>query len=555
MVLSRRAFTYSALQCSLAAGLPVPLAHAASFGRSGAASTLRRSDPESQGVSTRGILDFLDAARAARSELHSFMLLRHGAVVAEAWWRPYRRDAVHDLYSLSKSFTSTAVGFAVAEGRLRTRDPVVGFFPRETPDPVGANLAAMTVEHLLTMSTGQSGPGWEDIDKGRDWVRAFLRIPVVDAPGTVFRYDSGASYMLSAIVQQLTGQTLFDYLTPRLFVPLGLSARWEQCPMGRNLGSSGLSATTETVAKLGQLYLQRGRWNGRQLLPARWIDDATAEHIAAPLSWGPAAWGVLEGVDPQRDPEGAARRVREGSDYYQGYGYQFWRTRHNGYRALGFMGQYAIVLPDVDAVVAITSETDDVTDLLADLVWQHLLPAMHAQPLAPQPAAVARLRAELADPMLALPPGAPSSPIAARCSGWTFRLEPNALGAERVSLTFEARQATFALDVAGTRHAVPCGIDRWIDGVTSLPGTPPGLPALHPAPSRIAGSGAWTDSTTFEMVWRYTEMPHHDTVTCTFTDDGITVRFMNSIAGFFTQHTASLGEHRPVLRGMLEPRN
>jgi CubicO group peptidase (beta-lactamase class C family) len=203
---------------------------------------IQRSEPEAQGVESEAILAFLDAAEAERLNLQSLMLVRHGRVIAEGWWRPYTPECRRYLYSLSKSFTSTAVGFAVAEGLLRIDDRVVSFFPEDLPPEVSENLAAMRVVHLLTMSTGHTmdtlmvllNPGVEN------WARAILALPVELPPGTHFLYNSGASYLLSAIVQKVSGQTVLDYLTPRLFQPLGIAgATWDVCPRGINTGGWG----------------------------------------------------------------------------------------------------------------------------------------------------------------------------------------------------------------------------------------------------------------------------------------------------------------------------
>lgn len=221
---------------------------------------LPRSAPEEQGVSSGAILAFLEAVEQEAIELHSLMLLRHGQVVAEGWWTPYGPEYPHMLFSLSKSFTSTAVGLAVAEGRLTVDDPVLSFFPEDVPPEVNEHLKAMRVRHLLSMSTGQEGAlslGLLEQLPG-NWVQVFLAWLPKEAPGTQFLYNSGASYLLSAIVQRVTGETLLHYLQTRLFAPLGIeNATWESCPRGINTGGWGLSIKTEDIARFGQLYLQK----------------------------------------------------------------------------------------------------------------------------------------------------------------------------------------------------------------------------------------------------------------------------------------------------------
>ena len=242
---------------------------------------LQHSSPEAQGIPSAAIADFVATAEKTITSLHSFMLLRHGAVVAEGWWHPYRPETPHMLFSLSKSFTSTAVGLAVAEGRLTVEDPVLSFFPTDAPKKVSKNLAAMKVHHLLSMSTGHDQDTTERTLRSRNPFKAFLSLPVEHAPGTHFVYNSAASYMLAAIVQKLTGQTLLEYLTPRLFEPLGIAgATWESHPNGVNFGGWGLNIKTEDIARFGQLYLQKGLWNSQRILPEAWVEAATSKQVS-----------------------------------------------------------------------------------------------------------------------------------------------------------------------------------------------------------------------------------------------------------------------------------
>src|SRR5205823_3437029 len=244
-----------------------------------AASALPRSSPEAQGLASSAILAFVEAADRDIDALHSVMLVRHGHVVAEGWWSPYDAEAPHALYSLSKSFTSTAVGLAVAEGKLSLDDEVLKLFPDDTPKAPGPNLKAMRVSDLLRMSTGHQTEPPRKPDE--PWAKTFLAHPVPFKPGTHFLYNTSATYMLSAAVQKATGQTVLDYLKPRLFEPLGIEhPTWEASPQGISAGGFGLSVRTEDIAKFGQLYLQKGKWHGKPLVPESWVDAATARQTA-----------------------------------------------------------------------------------------------------------------------------------------------------------------------------------------------------------------------------------------------------------------------------------
>lgn len=513
-----------------------PLAGAQGFDAIG---DLPTGAPEAMGVSSEALSDLLAAFAASPHELHSMVLLRHGHAIARGSWAPYRRQAPQHLYSLSKSFTSTAVGFAVEEGRLKLDDRVAAFFPDRCPSVVSANLAALQVRDLLIMSVGHAADSTPLITHQPDWVRAFLAAPIDRTPGSEFLYDSGATYMLSAILQKVTGQRLVDYLRPRLFDPLGIGdVEWAICPMGVNTGGWGLKITCDALARFGQLYLQDGQWEHRQLLPPGWVAEATRMHIRQPLTGG------LPGVSPSS--------LLQISDWHQGYGYQFWLCRHGAYRGDGAFGQFCVVMPKERAVVAITSFTSDMQGLL-NLVWDHFLSKLSDLPLLPNRSAARRLGAALAALALPCPSGALKSPVARNISGRRFDLDANAMDARSLVLHVDGSACRFELDVGGVRSAVTAGMGRWVEGFTSMPGTPPeftelvGRDASPPRPVRVAAAAAWPTEDRLEMQWRYCETPHHDTVTCLFEGERIRVSFRNNITELSSVHA----ETRPQLSGRL----
>ncbi|GAB3321821.1 hypothetical protein GCM10027299_16840 [Larkinella ripae] len=487
---------------------------------------LPRSLPETQGVSSAGLLDFINAVEAGKLNLHSLMVVRHGKVVAEGWWAPYAPALKHTLYSLSKSFTSSAIGLAVAEKKLTVEDKVVSFFPNEVPATVSPNLAAMRVKDLLSMATGhdKDSTGSLRSDPDKNWVKAFLALPVEHEPGTFFVYNSGATYMLSAIIQKVTGQKLVDYLKPRLFDPLGIEgADWETDPNGIATGGWGLRVRTEDIAKFGQLYLQKGLWNGKQLLPATWIADATKFQIQSK----------------------GGSRPKEENDWLQGYGYQFWRCRNGAYRGDGAYGQYCIVLPKEDAVIAITSETSNMQGIL-DEVWKHILPAMQQTPVAAKPSP---LKQKLASLALPLPTGQVTSPTAARVSGKPYQIADNSLNITRVSLAFQNGSGVCTLQDDKGEHRVVCGLGSWKEGDTDLSTVPLKLvPTSVPkeTKTKIAASGAWSDENTFTMTWRFIETAHYENVVCRFSGDDLQLEFQKSLAVLTNSK-----DNRPALNGKL----
>ncbi|HEX3997946.1 MAG TPA: serine hydrolase [Pirellulales bacterium] len=443
------------------------------------AAGLPRSSPEEQGVASAGILSFVDAADKNVEYMNSFMLLRHGHVVAEAWWAPYRAGAPHSLYSLSKSFTSTAVGLAISEGKLSLDDEVLKFFPDDAPAHPGANLRSMRVRDLLRMQSGQqTEPERTDSEP---WTKTFLDHPVPFKPGTHFLYNTSGAYMLSAIVQKATGETVLDYLQPRLFEPLGIEhPTWEMSPQGISAGGFGLSIRTEDIARFGQLYLQRGKWNGKHLVPEAWVAAATSLETS-------------NGSNPK-------------SDWDQGYGYQFWRCRHGAFRGDGAFGQYCIVMPEQDAVVAITSGVKDMQAVL-NLVWDKLLPAMKDLPLPPDGDAQAKLQERLKT--LSIPPQTGSA-AAADVFGKTYEFPANAHNLEANRLEKgENGEVAIVARVAGKEHRLTCGNGTWKDGLAAWG-------RLH---GPAAASGAWTADDTYTAKLCFYETPFIVTVRCKFTGD------------------------------------
>lgn len=383
------------------------------------------------------------------------MVLRHGRVLAERWWAPYSASAPHILFSLSKSFCSTAVGFAQAEGLLSIQDRMLDHLPQFAPEEPSENLQRMTIWDLLTMSCGHETepPRLFGGGSDNDWRIDFLNHPVPHIPGTHFLYNSMATYMCSAIVQERSGRRLLDYLTPRLFEPLGIEhATWEQDPAGIDVGGWGLSVRTEDIAKFGQLYLQDGVWEGRQLLPEGWVAEATAKQV----------------------DNGAGGD----SDWNQGYGFQFWRCRHGAYRGDGAFGQYCVVHPEHELVVAITSSADDMGDVL-NAIWEELLPAMD-QP-SNDPLVALSKEASLATVSSSFAPAADASGEWKLAKVWQ--------GFDSVSLAFGSRADTIVWSGPDRVERLVVGHGNW--SIASQDG------------AEIASCGGWTAPDEYSLRVRY----------------------------------------------------
>jgi len=356
-----------------------------------ALSALPSATPESQGVPSRAILQWIDACETTSATngfrggfLHGFVIVRHGKVIAEGSWAP--QDTLHEphmLYSHSKSFTSTAIGFLVDDGRLDLDERVVDIFPDKTPAQPCENRRQLRVRDLLTMNVGADRTDSERDDIRGDWVRAFLANEFQHAPGTGFKYDSGATHVLAAIVERKTGRRMMDFLGERLFRPLGMTSPWSTTsPTGVACGGWGMNMTTRDLATFGQFLLRKGEWEGTRLLSSEWIDLATCRQT----------WSGKIVV--------AAQTIGSGSDWAQGYGFQFWRCRHGAFRADGAAGQLTVVFPKEDAVVSVHAGLGDMQREL-DLIWQHLLPAFGGARLPEDAADREKLAAKCA--ALALP--------------------------------------------------------------------------------------------------------------------------------------------------------
>jgi len=447
-------------------------------------SSLPRSTPEDQGLTGAALDSFVAALDASEPELQTVILLRHGHVVLEEQWSPYRSNDPHLLFSVSKSFTSTAVGLAIDAGLLSLDDKVVSFFEAdELPETISDNLAAMTVRHLLTMTTGHGEDTVAALSRDRRMIKIFLGLDVEHEPGTVFVYNSGATYILSAIVQRLTGEKLLDYLRPRLFDPLGITeATWQVSSEGVTVGGWGLSINTESLAKFGQLLLQHGSWEGQQLVPAEWYEAATSKQVPN---------------DNQENP-----------DWQQGYGFQFWRGRNNTYRGDGAFGQFVLVFPDHDAALIVTSATTDMQAIL-DTVWDHLLPALEGKEVT-APARPERL--ELL---------APAGPTPAGGDGQTYRFGENIVGLTAVRIDPDGT-GTFSLLGVERESTEPtdvrCEAGDWREqtshGVL--------LDAVTPQARRVVTS-AYGDGDAFVATIRWPETPFVATLACRTADGRMTI--------------------------------
>jgi len=460
---------------------------------------LPRSTPEKMGIPSEAIERFLDGLEELGLVLHGLVVARRGHVVAEGWWEPYRAEHPHLLNSFSKSVTSTAIGIAQDEGLLSVGDAVVSFFSEELDEAKRAEWSSLTVEDLLTMRSGHgedtlriwSGgsllrdyPAFQVGDRpDRDWVKGFFDVPAACEPGTRFVYNSGATYMLSAIVTKVTGESLTDYLYPRLFEPLGIvRPQWEKDPSGIDCGGWGLRLTTESMAKFAMLMLQKGVWEGRRIVSEAWVEVATSNRTNAVQD---------ENV----------------SDSEQGYGYQFWQSRHGGYRADGAFGQFGLVMPGADAVLAMTAGTNEMHAIM-NLAWKHLLPAMADGEREANEEANARLVRRLGSLSVASDGMQEAEKFKGTC---VYRMDDNEDGVTEIALTFGEEELTFAWSDAHGESSLSAGFGRWIDEPSELG-------------EAASVKASWTGRDTLRLDVCRVNTPYHDTVDFSFDGPKLTLR-------------------------------
>ena len=435
--------------------------------------------PESAGIPSGALVRMMKRL-GALEYVNSVILLRHGRSVLECWLDPYERDTPHQLFSLSKSFTSCAVGLARSEGRLNISDKLISFFPEYDSVVTDPRMRTVTLRDLLTMRSGHTVCATKYMFGRPDYAEAFLASPLDTEPGTCFAYNSGATYMLSAVIRKVTGENLREYLMPRLFEPLEMvPGIWESCPGGIDLGGWGLYMTTDDLAKFAQLLLQHGLWNGKQILPSDYLAEAT-----------------------KKQADNSANQL---PDWKQGYGYQFWVSQH-GYRGDGAAGQLAVVLEDQDLCIAATSCLCDMQNLL-NVFWEELLPNLQPGALPEDPAAQKELQNVLAGMRIRIPDT--SFPAPGRARHACFRFRENAAGIRQCKVTTGADACSLTFLTGKGQEQLRAGFGHFEYSVLQLTD---GLP--HP----VAAYACWTAPDKLEIRSLIRDGIYRDVWTVDFSD-------------------------------------
>lgn len=406
---------------------------------------LPRSTPEEQGVPSKALVTLFDSlVYMPQTDIHSVIVMRHGKVIGEIYPAPFAAQYAHTQYSSSKTLVSMAVGIAIDQNRLRLTDRVATFFPGELPKEISPELASITVRDLLTMTSGIK-PDWGMRSKCTNWVETFLSKKVTGKPGETFAYDSMVTYMLAAIVQKVTGTTLLEYLKEYLFNPMNISqVNWEISPEGINTGGWGLHIQSESLAKVGQMWLDGGVWNGKQLISKEWIEQMSAKQS-------------------------------NGGDF--GYGFQTWQCAYpTAVRADGALGQYVIVIPKQDVVIVLTEASFTNGKPQRGLIWNGLMKAIE-QADAAGVALVAgddykTLVEKQKSYTLPVVAGKKDSADLKKIIGKKIELSKNKFGFKELTFTKGENSLNMVITKTdGTSYTQPLGYKNWLTG--QIAGFPP----------------------------------------------------------------------------------
>jgi CubicO group peptidase (beta-lactamase class C family) len=461
---------------------------------------LPRSTPAAEGISTQAVINMMDSLLMMPGcDIHHVMVVRHGKVVAEMHAAPFRAEDSHTLYSVSKLVTALAVGIAIDENRLRLDDRVLTFFFDKMPDVISPLMADMTVRDLLMMSSGIT-PDVTIRTRSTDWARDWLAQPCDEAPGTAFHYDSMCSFMLSAIVQRVTGRSLLEYLQEKLFTPMHINqAEWEKSPDGICTGGWGLRVQTEALAKLGVLILNKGEWDGQQLVSADYVEQACSPLISA------------------------ESESSDGDSF--SYGYHMWNTSWQGLgklsMAMGKYGQTIAMLPDQDMVVVVLGVMVDDRGVLSFLKNQ-LLPGVIRGAAKGEKQLQQQLDSLCANAVIYLPQGEPKGKPVDR-----KRLEmmPNSSGLAWAMVNSD----TLLLARDGQQvEAFPMGYREWHYG--QLKGLPPySIEAMNRMKDLnhdfvTASAYAWTSPAVLEVRTHYVNWIASSTYVFDFNKSELTFR-------------------------------
>lgn len=386
--------------------------------------TFQRDIPEHTGIPSQCILNFMERLQRQKVPMHSILLYHRNRLITEGYYAPYQADTLHRMFSISKSFTSIAIGLLADEGKLSLDDAIVDYFPDKVPEHVHPWISAMTIRDMLMMRTCHASTTYK-VDMKSDWVESFFTVPPTHPSGKLFHYDTSSAHTLAALVERLSGMPLLDYLKEKL-APLGFSEESYMLtdPFGISMGGSGLVAKPMDLLKFGYFIFHEGMVEGQQLLSSAYIREATS-HLTDTLVTSPCR------------SEGC------------GYGYQFWRNEKGGYVCYGMGGQLIIFLPDYDLICVTTADTQGIgggNQLIYDALYDEILPFIQENPLPEDEKGHCALKTTLENLQIAPLSGDVVSPVMEKVNDVVFGFEENGLGFTDIRFHFSAGDSSINTD-------------------------------------------------------------------------------------------------------------
>lgn len=400
--------------------------------------------PEETGISSGAILRFIERLERYRLNMHSYIILRHGKMIAEGYYKPFCEGKLHRMYSVSKTFTSVAIGLLCDEGRISLTDKIVSYFPDKLPENVHPYIAGMTIYDLLIMATPFSSPTYGL--QYNDWARTFFNTKPSHPAGTVFAYDTSGSFILDVIVERVTGVPYLEYMRTKMLGELGFSddAWCIKSPEGYSWGGSGVMCTSRDLAKFAQLFLDKGHCNGHQLLSEEYIRAATSKQID----------NKTTGFD-------------DDTCHSFGYGYQIWLTRDNSYSFLGMGDQLAVCIPDRDMVFVCTADNQGYElsrTIIYNSLWDEIIDTASDGPLPENPAENEALDAKNASLEIIPLDGARESSFTEKINGITYTLDKNNMSIIKTRLIFNGDRGKWEYTNAQGDKSIEFGIGKCVIG-------------------------------------------------------------------------------------------
>lgn len=455
--------------------------------------------PEAVGISPESIINFMNRLEQYNICMHSFILVRYGKVAAETYYYPYRADTLHRMFSVTKSFVSLAIGLLTAEGKISLDDRIIDHFPEKLPHGgVHPYIAKTTIQDMLMMASAHARTSWSNLPE-RDWVKTFFVVEPSHLPGTIFSYDTSSSHTLAALVEKLTGLPLLDYLRSKFLDEIGFSkeAYITKDPLGISLGGSGLNATPMDLAKVAWIVMQMGEYRGKQYLPRQYLAEAVKKQIDTSVKGNT--------IDEQ-----------------QGYGYQFWRVRNNGYAMFGMGGQLAVCFPDKDLMLVTTADTQGDpcgVPIIMDSFFKNIYQNLSDQPLPKDPLKWSELKELLANSEIKPLKGMQNSNMADIVNGKEFLFSDNPMGLKSLKLELDKEYGKFCYINQTGSHKLLFGFNKLV--VSRFPYYD----------FKCAASATWiTDNTLVIQIRVVDEEQGTLTIQLAFKDDTVTV-FMKKANG------------------------